>query len=212
MEESAALAHAYIQRNTVVPSAATPPAHRSHRSTTFVTLPVVSPSPQLQATVDAPRAPLKTRPHVSGCMIRLTLDETAHRREESLCFNCLEKFSRGHLKTCMTWATLTPSTMLSTTTVTRRSPSMPCLALVQVRPFGWPNVQDQTTMALVDSGSTHYFIGAQVARHLNLMPTAPNSTTVGWPTVGDCPASRFGSRSRSPSTPNRCTSTSSSSP
>jgi hypothetical protein len=95
LQDAAALARAYIRRNTV---AIAPSSHRSS-GRSAVTPAVTPPPPQRQAPPAILGAPIQTRPKAAPGMIKLSPEEMARRREDDQCFKCPEKWSRAHQKT-----------------------------------------------------------------------------------------------------------------
>jgi hypothetical protein len=97
LEDAMSLARAYEHRRIVTtpPSATTTPHSSSCQSGSSIT-----PTPH-QAASTTPGAPQRQSPPPTGSwMIWLTPDEMTRRYEGGLCSNCLEKFSRDHLKRC----------------------------------------------------------------------------------------------------------------
>jgi hypothetical protein len=96
LEDAMGLARAYERRSTAVAPPSTPAALRSSSKPSGTTT-TLTPQP---TTTTTPGAPVKPRAPPGTRFSRLTLEEMARRREEGLCFNCPEKFSRDHLKQC----------------------------------------------------------------------------------------------------------------
>jgi hypothetical protein len=111
------------------------------------------------------------------CFKHLTLAEMAAKRERKECYNCAEKFSREHLKVCPVKGVFllqldnvrfsdedkTEDPWISLNAITGISPAKTLQLSVRVA--------GATLGALIDSGSTHSFILASVARRLLLQPT-----------------------------------------
>lgn len=111
-----------------------------------------------------------------------------HRRQ-SLCFNCNEKFVRGHNKVCQRIFLLDvveedddPSTKQEDATVD--SPHISLLAMAGVRTAETMQVRIQlggaSLLSLIDSGSTHNFVseGAVAWTSLQLQPRGNMKVTV----------------------------------
>jgi hypothetical protein len=96
LEDAMGLARAYERRSTTIAPPSTPAALRSSSKPSGAT---TTPTPQ-PAMMTTPGAPVKPRAPLGTWLSWLTPEEMARRREEGLCFNCPEKFSRDHLKQC----------------------------------------------------------------------------------------------------------------
>jgi len=111
---------------------------------------------------------------------RLTPEEMAERRRQGLCFNCNEKYSRGHNRFCRRLFFLEGVEIDEAADVAAAEPTTgeteaPVFSLHAVA--GVPiadTIQVQTAvgaallLALLDSGSTHSFIGEDAARRAGL--------------------------------------------
>ena len=146
-------------------------------------LPPPPPRPAPQA-LPAPQAPLALPAPPLGATTgrgdgsrRLSPEEMADRRRQGLCFNCNEKYSRGHNRFCRriffldgveieeaeaeTGATETDAPCFSLQAVVGVAPGDTMQIAVTLGPV--------SLVALLDSGSTHNFISA-VAAHQSGIP------------------------------------------
>jgi hypothetical protein len=88
------LVRAYKRCSAAVAPPSTPSTLRSSSKPSGA---MTTPTPQ-PATMTTPGAHVKPCAPPGTRLSRLTPEEMARRREEGLCFNCLEKFSQEHLK------------------------------------------------------------------------------------------------------------------
>lgn len=123
-----------------------------------------------------------------GRFNRLSPEEMARRRLDSLCFNCLDKFTREHAKQCTMRGIYylevgdgEPDDTAPTSEEEDLMISMHVLSGIRTG-----STISLATMvaacqfsALIDSGSTHCFIAAKAARHLGLQPVSRPGVTVG---------------------------------
>jgi hypothetical protein len=129
----------------------------------------------------------------------------ARRREEGLCFNCPEKFSRDHLKQCskkgiylleMDGDDPAGDIFVDDSGIEISLNALSGMSTGQSMRLGVA-MRNQTLVVLVDSESTHYFMAEHVARHLELRLVPTAGMTVGvtngerLPCVGVCPALSF---------------------
>jgi hypothetical protein len=173
LEEAMALAPAYEQHMSMTKSspARSSPLQQSTPGRNFGTgrpLLLPAPAPASDAKDAAPAAPR---------LKRLTVAEMTAKREKGECYNCTEKFSCEHLKTCpmkgiyllqMDEDTPLDDTaeaedrLISLSAITSLAAAY--TMQLSLRPT------NQTLSALVDSGSTHSFISVAAASRLHLGP------------------------------------------
>jgi hypothetical protein len=96
LEDAMRLVRTYERCTSV---AAPPITAMMPRSAIWTSNSTMTPTPHT-ATTATPGAPIKSRTPAGTQLFWLTPKEIACRREEGLCFNCLEKFSQDHLKQC----------------------------------------------------------------------------------------------------------------
>jgi hypothetical protein len=198
LEDAMGLARAYERRSTAVAPPSTPAALRSSSKPSGA---MMTPTPQ-PATTTTPGAPVKPRAPPGTRLSRLTSEEMARRREEGLCFNCPEKFSRDHLKQCskkgiylleMDGDDPAGDIFVDDSGIEIPLNALSGMSTGQTMRLGVA-MRNQTLVALVDSGSTHCFMAEHVAHHLELCPVSTAGMTVGvtngehLPCVGVCPA------------------------
>jgi hypothetical protein len=129
----------------------------------------------------------------------------ARRREEGLCFNYPEKFSRDHLKQCskkgiylleMDGDDFAGDIFVDDSNIEISLNTLSSMSTGQTMRLGVA-MCNQSLIALVDSGSTHCFMAEHVARQLDLRPIPTACMTVGvanserLPCVGVCPVLSF---------------------
>ncbi|XP_066338026.1 uncharacterized protein [Miscanthus floridulus] len=123
------------------------------------------PAPPLPAPAAAEGRPLK----------RLTFQEQDDRRKRGLCFNCDEKYTRGHNRVCKRLFFIDGVELDEVAATESLDTEAPVFSLHAVAGVSVSNtIQLQvalgpaTFVALVDSGSTHSFIGEAAARRTGL--------------------------------------------
>jgi hypothetical protein len=201
LEDAMGLARAYERRSTAVAPPSTPAALRSSSKPSGIT---TTPTPQPTTTTTL-GAPVKPRAPPGTRLSRLTLEEMARRREEGLCFNCPEKFSRDHLKQCskkgiylleMDGDDFAGDIFVDDSGIEISLNALSGMSTGQTMRLGVA-MRNQSLIALVDSGPTHCFMAEHVARQLDLRPVPRAGMTVGvangerLPCVGVCPALSF---------------------
>jgi hypothetical protein len=166
------LAGAYERRTSMaappITATASRPASRASNST-------MTPTPRPAATT-TPGVPIKPRTPPGTRLSWLTPEEMAHRHEEGLCFNCPEKFSWDHLKQCsmkgIYFLEMDSDETMEDTFVDDTAAQISLNALSGVtnaKTMQLPlTLAKQDVNALVDSGSTHYFIADRTAQRLSL--------------------------------------------
>jgi hypothetical protein len=204
LEDAMGLVCAYEQRSTAVAPPSTPAALRSSSKPSGTT---TTPTPQ-PATTTTPGAPVKPRAPPGTRLSRLMPEEMACRREEGLCFNCPEKFSRDHLKQCskkgiylleMDGDDPAGDIFVDDSGIEISLNALSGMSTGQTMRLGVA-MRNQTLIALVQSGSTHCFMAEHVARHLELRPVSTASMTVGVANGERLPCVGAARRSPSPST------------
>ena len=134
-------------------------------------LPVPPARPALPAPpIGAAPARLETQP-----IKRLSTEEQAERRRLGLCYNCNEKYSRGHNRVCRRIFFVDGVIITDEEDTTAAEPNyettapvfslqavagVPICDTMQVR----VDLGTATLVALLDTGSTHNFIGQEAAR------------------------------------------------
>jgi hypothetical protein len=201
LEDATGLVRAYERHSTAVAPPSTPAALRSSSKPSGAT---TTPTPQ-PATTTTPGVPVKPRAPPGTRLSRLTPEEMAHRREEGLCFNCPEKFSRDHLKQCskkgiylleMDGDDSAGDIFVDDSGIEISLNALSDMSTGQTMRLGVA-MHNQTLITLVDFGSTHCFMEEHVARHLELRPVPTAGMTVGvangerLPCVGVCPTLSF---------------------
>jgi hypothetical protein len=144
------------------------PASRASNST-------MTPTPRPAATT-TPGVPIKPRTPPGTRLSWLTPEEMARRHEEGLCFNCPEKFSWDHLKQCsmkgIYLLEMDSDNTMEDTFVDDTAAQISLNALTSVtnaETMQLPlTLAKQDINALVDSGSTHYFVADRTAQCLSL--------------------------------------------
>ena len=110
-------------------------------------------------------------------MKRLSQAEMEERRRLGLCFNCNEKFGRGHNRVCqriflLNLAAAEENANLKTDDATPAELHISLHAITGVRSSETMQMHivmgGTSLLALIDSGSTHNFIAAEAAGHANL--------------------------------------------
>ncbi|WVZ16785.1 hypothetical protein V8G54_009767 [Vigna mungo] len=146
--------------------------------------PPLSPSP---STPPKPLPPLLPTPTNKLPIKRLTEAEMQLRRDKNLCFNCDERYTRGHrckpqflLLTTFDSKNQDADVLSEDSTLADESP--PEAGLISLHAFSghWTprtfrvtgSIQGYAVQILVDSGATHNFIQHRVAQFLHL-PTQP---------------------------------------
>jgi hypothetical protein len=186
LEEAMGLARAYERRQAALPEAASKlrTAPRSAARPLSTALKSPPPPSATGSTSATPAAPVKP-PAPDGRFKRLSPEEMARRRLEGLCFNCPEKFSKEHAKSCTGRGifyldlgdepaddSLAGDDILISTNAITGVRSSSTLQL-------HTTIQGVAATALVDSGSTHSFIAEPVARRIGLASEPRPGLTVG---------------------------------
>jgi hypothetical protein len=139
--------------------------------------PLALPAPQRPLALPPPPAAARTG-QGDGQQRRLTPEEMAERRRLGLCFNCDEKFTRGHNRFCRRLFFVDGVEIDDAGEEAAEpevAPGAPCFSLQAVA--GVPlagtmqiavSLGDASLVALIDSGSTHNFIGEDAARRTGL--------------------------------------------
>ncbi|XP_066340433.1 uncharacterized protein [Miscanthus floridulus] len=150
---------------------------------------LIGPPPQLALPAPPPRtaAPSLT---IEGRQVkRLSQSEMEERRRLGLCFNCNEKFGRGHNRVCehiflLDLAEADDDDDPEQTDAAVNSPLISLLAMAGVRSSETMQVHIQlggaSLLALLDSGSTHNFVSEEAAARtsLRLQPRGNMKVTV----------------------------------
>jgi hypothetical protein len=168
----------------VAPRTPGPPA--APRPGILAALPApVQPVPAVQA-LPAPQAPplaLPAPPPPRGGGKRLSTEEQAERCQLGLCYNCNEPYSRGHNRVCRRIFYI-DGVELAVAEPDEEAPVYSLHAVVGVPVCGTLQLEVQvgaaTLTALVDTGSTHCFIGEAAAQRAGLpvMPRPRLTATV----------------------------------
>jgi hypothetical protein len=170
----------------------TPPPPRAHQRG--------PPAPMARATLPAPPPLLALPPppvaapqgRAKGNQRRLTPEEMAERRRHGLCFNCNKKYSRGHNRFCrriffMDGVEIDDVEGGAAVQGDDAAMEAPVFSLHAVAGMavGTPilvqvTLGAATLVALVDTGSTHNFIGEAAAHRtgLTILPRPRLTTTV----------------------------------
>jgi hypothetical protein len=201
LEDTMGLARAYERRSAAAVPPSTPSALRSSSKPSDAT---TTPTPQ-PTTTTTPGEPVKPHAPPGTRLSRLTPEEMARHREEVLCFNCTEKFSRDHLNQCskkgiylleMDGDDTAEDIFIDDAGIEISLNALSSLSTGQTMRLGVA-MCNQALIALVDSGSTHCFMAEHVARRLDLRPVPTAGMTVGvtnderLPCVEVCPALSF---------------------
>jgi len=110
----------------------------------------------------------------------------AQRCLEGLCFNCPEKFSKEHAKQCTgkgVYYQLDADALTSEDSSSNDDLKISVAAITGIQTSATlqltATLQEASTVALIDSGSTHSFIDESTARRLGLVPTPRPGLSVG---------------------------------
>ena len=145
------------------------------------------PSPSLNGPLqESPLLPSASRPHAATIPFkRLTPSELALRREQGLCFNCDEKYSRGHECASSLFLfvieedddnrDMDPGPSLLPPSPQETSPAQ--ISLHALSGQGEPEtlrltglIHDYRVQILIDGGSTHHFLQQELVSSLQLRP------------------------------------------
>jgi hypothetical protein len=143
------------------------------------------PAPRGLLPASAPRLALPAPPPASAggarqepkLVKRLSTEEQAERRRLGLCYNCDEKYSRGHNRVCrrlfyIDGVTLTDAEEAALDGPDAEAPVFSLQAVAGVPPCDTMQVRVKvgavTLTALLDTGSSHNFIAEEAARRTNL--------------------------------------------
>jgi hypothetical protein len=173
LEDAMALARTYEQRLSLqedVPAHASPPGRATPIRLASSLKPQLLPVPP-SATGAKEFAASPTAPRLK----QLTAVEMTTKRERDECYNCLEKFSREHIKVCpMKGIYLLQMTEDDASHEEEADPLISLHAITGVSPVETMQLHvrigDSLLGALVDSGSMHSFISISVACWLHLQP------------------------------------------
>jgi hypothetical protein len=145
-------------------------------------LPAPAPRPALPAPLQPPTLPAPPVAAQQGCgegnQRRLTPDEMAERRRLGLCFNCNEKYTRGHNRFCRRIFFLDGVEIedaAEAAGVAENDDEAPCFSLQAVAGVPMAGTMQiamalgvASFVALLDSGSTHNIISEEAARRSGL--------------------------------------------
>lgn len=173
------LARAFERHNVLgddMPQVSLRPAHVPPRSASSSAPAAKSPSAPASTRSTSTTFGVPIKPSAPGaCFTRLSLEEMAHRRLDDLCYNGLEKFSRGHLKQCFMkgfYFMEVDTTTDVDSTSSKEDITISMCALTGSRTSSTLKlataVHGVLLDTLVDSGSTHSFVNAMVASRLGL--------------------------------------------
>jgi len=113
---------------------------------------------------------------------RLSESEMESRKRLRLCFNCDEKFERGHNRVCKRIFFLELSEVNDAEDTAADDPHISLLAMAGVRTPETMQVRVQmggtTLLALLDSGSTHNFVSEEAAARTSLQLQSRGSMKV----------------------------------
>jgi hypothetical protein len=167
LEDAMALARTYKQRLVDESAGRNPLPACATRTPQASSKPLLLAGPPPQGDTGRPTAPR---------FKRLTPTEMAAKRECGECYNCIEKFSREHLKVCPVKGVFLLQ-MEEDNLSMEETEVDPLISLNAITGISKQTLQLPVTLAgaticsLIDSGSTHSFISATVARRLNLHPS-----------------------------------------
>jgi hypothetical protein len=184
MNFSRAFARRQDAANSVLLSRARPSYQRTWATDSSPSTPATT-HLQQTATTNAPNKD----PSPGSRFRRLTQAVMTDRRAQGLCFNCPEKFSREHAKTC----TMKDIYLLEPDTIvpSREEGGESSVEDVEISLHALTGLSTSHTMqlmvclsknyirALVDSGSTHCFITTNTAKRLGLTWSSQQGLTVG---------------------------------
>jgi hypothetical protein len=151
---------------------------------------LAGPVPQLAlpAPTTAPGRPIPSLPTARGRQIRrLSLAEMDDRRQQGLCFNCNEKYSRGHNRVCQRLFFLDLAEEDAESSAAADEAEQPLISLHAIAGVRLGDTMQVhislggvSLLALLDSGSTHNFVAEEAAARtsLRLQPRGGMRVTV----------------------------------
>ncbi|XP_066375064.1 uncharacterized protein [Miscanthus floridulus] len=151
---------------------------------------LVLPTPAQQLALPAPPA-AAPQGHDAANPRRLTPEAMAERRRQGLCFNCDEKFTRGHNRFCrrlffIDGVEIDDIAVEGDAAAAAGDTEAPVFSLHAVAGVPIANtiqlqvtVSDASLLALLDGGSTHSFISEEAARRAGLpIQSSPRMTAI----------------------------------
>ncbi|CAO2161375.1 unnamed protein product [Urochloa humidicola] len=173
LEMAMSLARSYERRELAVQAQAAKPQRRGLLPTPPLPLPSTKPPGVPPATAASSSASTPSVTVAGRTIKRLTPEEMETRRREGLCFNCNEKYVRGHNKVCAHLFLLELEDEEDDEEgAAKEEPLISLHAIAGVRTSETMQVTmalgGTTLRALLDSGSTHNFVSEEAAVRTDL--------------------------------------------